>query len=165
MAAEGKVQLNDPISKYLPKEITNWSPDTITITLEELATHQSGLPRLPSNLILQSILYNRNPYKNYSQANLYDYLKTYTPKSKPKRKVAYHTAKEKIMALVPMKNIFELLSQEEFIPIHKSYIVAKNKVEAIVRNQVLIHQQYLPISTRMRKEVLEKLTGNRLLKK
>ena len=89
MVAEGKVQLSDPISKFLPKEIINWSPDTITITLGELATHQSGLPRLPSNLMFQSILNNRNPYKNYSQADLYDYLKTYTPKSKPKRKVAY----------------------------------------------------------------------------
>ena len=79
--------------------------------------------------------------------------------------ILLHTAKEKIMALVPMKNIFELLSKEEFISIHKSYIVAKNKVEAIVGNQVLINEQHLPISTRMRKEVLEKLTGNRLLKK
>lgn len=89
MVAEGKVQLSDPISKYLPKEIINWSPDTITITLKELATHHSGLPRLPSNILLKSIIYNSNPYEHYSRADLYDYLKTYTPKSKPKRKVAY----------------------------------------------------------------------------
>jgi len=54
-----------------------------------LATHHSGLPRLPSNILLKSIIYNSNPYEHYSRADLYDYLKTYTPKSKPKRKVAY----------------------------------------------------------------------------
>ena len=79
--------------------------------------------------------------------------------------IVFHTEKEKIMALVPLKNIFELLAETDFIKIHKSYVVAKNKVEAIVGNQVSIAGKKLPISTRMRKEVVEKLTGNRLLKK
>jgi len=79
--------------------------------------------------------------------------------------IIFHTAKEKIMALVPLKNIFELLSDKEFIQIHKSFIVAKNKVKSIVGNQVAIAGNLLPISTRMKKEVLGKLTGNRLLKK
>ncbi len=79
--------------------------------------------------------------------------------------IIIHTSKEKIMALVPLKNIFELLSDQEFIQIHKSFIVAKNKVESIVGNQVSIAGKLLPISTRMKKEVLGKLTGNRLLKK
>lgn len=79
--------------------------------------------------------------------------------------ILFHTAKEKIMALVPMKNIFELLSKEEFLQIHKSYIVAKSKVEAIVGNMVVVHKAQLPISTRMKKEVVEELTKDRLLKK
>jgi len=64
-----------------------------------------------------------------------------------------------------MKNVFELLSKEAFLQIHKSYIVAKDKVEAIAGNQLIINQQKLPISTRMRKEVVKALTGSRLLKK
>jgi len=79
--------------------------------------------------------------------------------------IIFHTAKEKIMALVPLKNIFELLSNTAFIQVHKSFIVAKNKVDMIVGNQVSINGKLLPISTRMKKEVLGKLTGNRLLKK
>ena len=79
--------------------------------------------------------------------------------------ILIHTTNEKVMALVPMKNILEMLNQANFLQIHKSYIIAKNKVEAIVGNQVVINQQNLPISTRMRKEVLAALTGNRLLKK
>lgn len=79
--------------------------------------------------------------------------------------IVFHTETDKVTALVPMKNIFELLSKEEFLQIHKSYVVAKNKVEAIARNQLVINQQKLPISTRMRKTVVEALTGSRLLKK
>jgi len=79
--------------------------------------------------------------------------------------IIFHTNKEKIMALVPLKNIFDLLSETDFIRIHKSFIVAKDKVESIVGNQVAIADKLLPISTRMRKEVVERLTGNRLLKK
>lgn len=79
--------------------------------------------------------------------------------------ILLHTQTEKIIALVPLKNIFELLSTEDFIQIHKSFVVAKNKVEAIIGNQVTIAGKNLPISTRMKKEVVEKLTRNRLLKK
>lgn len=79
--------------------------------------------------------------------------------------IIFHTQTEKITALVPMKNIFELLSKEAFLQIHKSYIVAKNKVIAIQGNELIINQQKLPISTRMRKGVVEALTGSRLLKK
>jgi len=79
--------------------------------------------------------------------------------------IIFHTTKEKVMALVPLKNIFELLSESDFIKIHKSFIVAKDKVESIVGNQVTVGEKMLPISTRMKKEVLDKLTGDRLLKK
>jgi len=55
--------------------------------------------------------------------------------------IVFHTQTGKITALVPMKNIFELLSKEAFLQIHKSYIVAKNKVEAIEGNQLIVNQQ------------------------
>ena len=79
--------------------------------------------------------------------------------------IIFHTAKEKIMAVVPLKNIFESLSEDAFIQTHKSFVVAKNKVDTIVGNQVSVNGTLLPISTRMKKGVLEKLTRNRLLKK
>ena len=45
LVEQGKMLLSDPVSKYLP-------PDTKVpaVTLQELATHTSGLPRLPANL-------------------------------------------------------------------------------------------------------------------
>lgn len=88
MVQEGKVQYHDPISKYLPKGVVNWS-DSLAITLEELATHQSGFPKIPDNHLKRAIFNMDNPYKNYSEKDLYNFLRSYTPKPKAKRKVAY----------------------------------------------------------------------------
>lgn len=88
MVDEGKVSLDDPISKYLPKEVINWG-DTISITLKELATHTSGLPRLPDNYIYGSFFNPKNPYKKYTRAYLLDFFQYYTPIAKEDRKVDY----------------------------------------------------------------------------
>lgn len=89
MIQEGKVQLKDPISKHLDQEKLNWSSDTITITLGELATHHSGLPRIPLNQLKQSFFHFDNPYKSYGKSEMYNFLKTYTPKPVAKRKSSY----------------------------------------------------------------------------
>ena len=44
------------------------------ITLQDLATHTSGLPRLPTNLVITNM---DNPYANYSVENLHEFLSGY----------------------------------------------------------------------------------------
>jgi D-alanyl-D-alanine-carboxypeptidase/D-alanyl-D-alanine-endopeptidase len=63
----GKMKLDDPAQKYLPKQVKTPSFDGKTITLEHLATHTSGLPRLPSNLRPKD---PTNPYADYSGKDL-----------------------------------------------------------------------------------------------
>ncbi len=79
--------------------------------------------------------------------------------------IIFHTEKEKLMTLVPLKNVFELLSETDFIQVHRSYIVSKSKIEAIVGNQILIGDKHVPLSSRMRKQVLDLLTKGKLLGK
>src|SRR5687768_4364969 len=75
MVQRGEVKLDDPISKYLPKAVRVPVRKGKEITLIDLATQSSGLPRLPSNLKPASVA---NPYADYTVANLYEFLSGYT---------------------------------------------------------------------------------------
>ncbi|HWV75058.1 MAG TPA: serine hydrolase [Pseudosphingobacterium sp.] len=79
MALQDSVKLDDPIIKYLPDSIAQNS-NLKGITFRNLATHTSGLPRLPSNLSPSDSL---DPYKNYDRGALFSYLKKYEQHHKP----------------------------------------------------------------------------------
>ena len=49
MVEDGLIKLNDPIDKYLPSNVTMPQYKGHKITIEDLATHTSGLPEFPSN--------------------------------------------------------------------------------------------------------------------
>ena len=49
MVEDGLIKLNDPIDKYLPPNVTIPQYKGHKITIEDLATHTSGLPEFPSN--------------------------------------------------------------------------------------------------------------------
>lgn len=63
-----KVSLTDPLSRFIPE---SQNQATGKITLQELVTHTSGLPRLPCNLHYKSI---ENPYADYSEKDLIEGL-------------------------------------------------------------------------------------------
>ena len=71
MARTGEVALDDPVANYLPEAVTMPQRGGRQITLQDLATHTSGLPRLPSNL---EIVERANPYAHYSVDQLYQFL-------------------------------------------------------------------------------------------
>jgi len=74
MVQRGEVALTDPVAKYLPPGVKVPESDGRQITLEDLATHTSGLPRLPSNLHSKD---SANPYADYSVEQLYEFLSGY----------------------------------------------------------------------------------------
>lgn len=74
MVQRGEVSLDDPVSKYLPAKVKMPVRKGRLITLVDLATHTSGLPRLPSNLSLKD---PSNPYADYSVDQLYQFLSGY----------------------------------------------------------------------------------------
>jgi serine-type D-Ala-D-Ala carboxypeptidase/endopeptidase len=63
MAERGEVRLSDPAARYLPG-------GTGPVTLADLATHTSGLPRLPPGLWWSALGRPRDPYAGYSDARL-----------------------------------------------------------------------------------------------
>jgi len=74
MVQRGEVALTDPVAKYLPAGVKVPERNGRQITLEDLATHTSGLPRLPSNLSPKD---PANPYADYSVPQLYEFLSGY----------------------------------------------------------------------------------------
>ncbi|MCL4787393.1 MAG: beta-lactamase family protein [Verrucomicrobia bacterium] len=87
MVQEGRVRLEDTIEKHLPAEVT-LPAELRPITLAQLATHTSGLPRLPANLDL-SPANAANPYARYTSQDLYDYLRAAKLVRPPGRKSVY----------------------------------------------------------------------------
>ena len=75
MVERGEVNLNDPISKYLPKSVKTPTRDGKEITLLHLSSHTSGLPRMPNNFAPKD---NQNPYADYSVEQMYAFLSGYT---------------------------------------------------------------------------------------
>jgi D-alanyl-D-alanine-carboxypeptidase/D-alanyl-D-alanine-endopeptidase len=74
MVERGEVALADPVAKYLPASVKVPQRGGRAITLQDLATHTSGLPRLPANLTPKD---QANPYADYSVEQLYQFLSTY----------------------------------------------------------------------------------------
>jgi CubicO group peptidase (beta-lactamase class C family) len=70
MVAEGKVRLDEPVRELLPAG-TVGKPAGPEITLLDLATHHSGLPRMPDNFHPAD---PANPYADYGPQQLYAYL-------------------------------------------------------------------------------------------
>lgn len=75
MVRRGEVALTDPISKYLPPGVKVPERNGRKITLADLSTQSSGLPRLPTNLAPKD---QNNPYADYTVKQLYDFLSGYT---------------------------------------------------------------------------------------
>jgi CubicO group peptidase (beta-lactamase class C family) len=75
MVRKGEVALNDPISKYLPSTVKVPERNNRQITLADLSTQSSGLPRMPNNFDPKD---PDNPYADYSVQQMYDFLSGYT---------------------------------------------------------------------------------------
>ena len=75
------------------------------------------------------------------------------------------TKGESHITLVPLKKMLEILPKNSFIQVHKSYVVAKNQIDAIVGNLLIIEEHKIPIGRSLRDEVLTALVKNRILKK
>lgn len=74
MVESGEVKLDDPIGKFLPASVTTPARNGRQITLLDLATQTSGLPRMPDNFAPKD---DGNPYADYTVAQLYDFLSRY----------------------------------------------------------------------------------------
>jgi serine-type D-Ala-D-Ala carboxypeptidase/endopeptidase len=71
MVSQGEISLTDPVSKFLPKSVAIPTRKEKEITLLDLSTHTSSLPRMPANAKPAD---PENPYADYTVEQLYAFL-------------------------------------------------------------------------------------------
>lgn len=86
MARNGEVRLTDPVASLLPAGLSVPALKRRQITLEDLATHSSGLPRDPTTLGPGS---TANPYADYSADALCEFLAGHELARAPGSRVEY----------------------------------------------------------------------------
>jgi len=70
-----------------------------------------------------------------------------------------HTAKGKIVIKGSVKYMLQLFPGNTFIRVHKSFIVAKDKIRRLERNRILIGDHQIPIGRNYKEEVERKILG------
>ncbi|HSY19193.1 MAG TPA: serine hydrolase [Candidatus Acidoferrales bacterium] len=85
MVERGEMRLDDPVAKYLPTTVKVPSRNGKEITLLELATHTSGLPRDVQTMASQN---KSNPF-DYTPEQLYAFLSGYNLPREPGAKFEY----------------------------------------------------------------------------
>lgn len=86
LVQERKVKLDDPAQLYLPATVHLPSHNGKAITLGNLSSQNSGLPRMPDNFHPKD---QSNPYADYSVEQLYAFLSSYQLTRDPGEKFEY----------------------------------------------------------------------------
>jgi DNA-binding LytR/AlgR family response regulator len=74
--------------------------------------------------------------------------------------ISIFTKDERVITLQSMKKMEEALPQSQFIRVHKSYIVAVDKIESIERSRITINQKIIPVGDTYRDEFF-RVIGNK----
>ncbi|RYD71495.1 MAG: response regulator transcription factor, partial [Sphingobacteriales bacterium] len=74
--------------------------------------------------------------------------------------ISIFTKDERVITLQSMKKMEEALPDGQFIRVHKSYIVAVDKIESIERSRITINKKIIPVGDTYRDEFF-KVIGNK----
>ena len=73
--------------------------------------------------------------------------------------VTFHTPQRRVTALFALKDLEEMLPQERFIRVHKSYIVSFNHIQDLDKSEVTVAGMKIPVGASYRDELLARLQG------
>lgn len=144
------------VSDYLLKPISFQrflkSVEKVYAALEKGSLHSGALPareaprESPDHIFVKSgtAMVRVDVDKILFVEGMKDYLRIWTPASR-------------IMTLMSFKHLEGLLPEENFVRIHKSYLVALNKIESIERSRVRIAGEFLPVGESYKKYFFEKI--------
>ncbi|MDJ0975700.1 MAG: serine hydrolase [Planctomycetota bacterium] len=82
----GRLALETPVQDLLPKDTKLATKGDRPMTVLDVATHRSGLPRMPDNFRPKDPF---NPYADYTTDQLYAFLRSWEPARAPGERYAY----------------------------------------------------------------------------
>ncbi|MDB5391610.1 MAG: serine hydrolase [Planctomycetaceae bacterium] len=132
---QGQVKLDQPAGELLPANVKMPAKGDRAITLQDLSTHVSGLPRLPDNMKPGD---PNNPYADYLDADLYAFLSNYQLVQVPGKQIEYSNLGQGLLG--------HLLSRQ-----------AKSTYEDLVRNRIAV-----PLKMSSTKITIDKESQSRL---
>ncbi|MFZ6001901.1 MAG: LytR/AlgR family response regulator transcription factor [Bacteroidota bacterium] len=77
--------------------------------------------------------------------------------------VVLHLPGQKLIAYMTLAGVESHLPPDQFVKVHKSFLVSVGHVSAIENNEVIIRHARIPISRALRDEVLKRIMGDNLL--
>lgn len=75
------------------------------------------------------------------------------------------TKEQRFMSLISLKQMEQQLPAQDFLRIHRSFIIAKNHVDAIEHHHLVIEGRKIPISRSLQEEVYTQLVEGKLWKR
>ena len=79
--------------------------------------------------------------------------------------VIIHTNEKSFITYLTLKNMEEYLQGDNFVKVHKSFIVALDKINSIELNQLTIGKKSIPVSRSLKDGLLSKIVGKNLIKR
>ncbi len=76
--------------------------------------------------------------------------------------LSIQTNNEKLITLQNLKTFEQHLNPQQFMRVHKSYIVALNKIDTIERNRIFIGEHVIPVGDTYRDIFLKRIEGNKI---
>ena len=121
--------------------------DTIPTTLAKPPADEPDFIFVKTEYRLQRIDLNEILYAE----GLKDYVSLYTPPAPGK------TDLTRLLTLQTLKSLEDKLPDSRFVRVHKSYIVALNRIESIERNRIYIGKAVIPIGDTYRDEFFRRI--------
>jgi DNA-binding LytR/AlgR family response regulator len=76
-----------------------------------------------------------------------------------------HTQERKLITYITMSSLDTQLPRDQFIKVHKSFIVAVSHIKALDGNEILLGDIRIPISRNLKDDVVNQIMGNKLFRR
>src|SRR5690606_10190184 len=76
-----------------------------------------------------------------------------------------HVGERKLITYITLTSLENQLPKEQFLKVHKSFIISVPHVQAIEKDEIIINNIRIPISRSLHDDVVRQILGNRLFKR